>query len=117
MDCIKCGRESDQTFCPACRAKMAEYPIKPGTMVLLPSHRNDARRTPRKKAPPSAEEQVEALKKSIQGYRRAIAALLLLIVLMAAGGWFFYRRSKIPPTGQNYSTVTQPTSEPAEKSA
>ena len=36
MKCVKCGRDTDQTFCESCRDDMARYPVKPGTIVQLP---------------------------------------------------------------------------------
>ena len=40
MNCLKCGRETDQTFCEACREEMTRYPVKPGTIVQLPKDRS-----------------------------------------------------------------------------
>ena len=39
MNCMKCGREIalGQVFCKDCLADMAQYPIKPGTPVQLPT--------------------------------------------------------------------------------
>ena len=39
MQCMKCGREipAGQVFCEECLAEMAEYPVKPGTVVTLPT--------------------------------------------------------------------------------
>ena len=50
MKCLKCGRETDQTFCQACREEMEKYPVKPGTIVLLPKERPSGKKTPQ---PPS----------------------------------------------------------------
>ena len=39
MQCMKCGREipAGQVFCEECLAEMAQYPVKPGTVVTLPT--------------------------------------------------------------------------------
>ena len=47
MGCLKCGRETDQTFCESCRETMKKYPVKPGAVVILPRER----KTPAKQQP------------------------------------------------------------------
>ena len=65
MTCMKCGKEvsGSNVFCDACLADMEQYPVKPGTPVLLPTrpkevvvHKRSARRA---KKP---EEQISTLK-------------------------------------------------------
>ena len=36
MKCLKCGRETDQTFCDQCREEMDRCPVRPGTIIQLP---------------------------------------------------------------------------------
>lgn len=108
MVCIKCGREvgEDQVFCPNCLNGMEKYPIKPGTVVQIPS-RPAAKKQPAHR-PSSPEEQVAKLKKRV-------AVLSWLLVLMAALviglGWQsivrYYEENldELLP-GQNYSAVT-----------
>lgn len=44
MQCMKCGREipAGQVFCEECLAEMAQYPVKPGTVVTLPTRPKQA---------------------------------------------------------------------------
>ena len=65
MYCLKCGREvyEDQVFCSDCIAVMEKYPVKPGTVILLPKRREGnggSRPTVRRKTL-TAEEQIRKL--------------------------------------------------------
>lgn len=111
MECIKCGRDTDQSFCTECREQMKKYPIKSGTVVLLPGKREDPRRVPKKKAPPTPEEQVVSLKKTLRRFRRVVAVLLVLLLLSAGACYFFYNRSRAPRPGQNYTAITKSSGE------
>ncbi len=68
MACMKCGKEvsGSQVFCDACLQDMEQYPIKPGTPVLLPNrpsqsvvHKRSARRSRK------PEEQISGLKNAL----------------------------------------------------
>lgn len=77
---MKCGREValGQVFCKDCQADMAQYPIKPGTPVILPN-RDDAvasRRTSTRKVR-KPEEQVARLRKLTLGLGLALITLAL----------------------------------------
>ena len=39
MGCMKCGKKlgTSQVFCDECLKKMAQAPVKPGTLIQLPS--------------------------------------------------------------------------------
>ena len=109
MQCMKCGRdvEADQVFCPVCHEEMEKYPVKPGTVVLLPHYSpvsSAPKRTPKKALSP--EEQLRRLKKR----SRILACVLALFVLLTAAlGWLSislyeeYEGKFLP--GQNYSVV------------
>ncbi len=112
MNCMKCGRDivEDAVFCPDCLADMERYPVKPGTVVLLPTRAPaPAAKKPVKRALPP-EEQVRLLNKRI---RRLRGALVLAIVLaLAATTLALYSLqdeeivSLLP--GQNYSASPKP---------
>lgn len=112
MTCLKCGRETDQTFCESCREVMQRYPVKPGTIVILPKDRSAAyRRTARRQTVLTAEEQVEGQKKVIRRLHRVIFLLILLLAAAGAGIGYLVKSPHERPLGQNYSTVAKPTEE------
>ena len=111
MNCLKCGRETDQTFCEACREEMTRYPVKPGTIVQLPKDRSASypRRSQDWRDTVSPETQIKNQKRII---RRLASAVAVLTVLLLVAGFLMFRvlRSNTqPPVGQNFSTVTKPT--------
>ena len=111
MKCIKCGRETDQTFCEKCRAEMEKYPVKPGTIVLLPKERPANKKPqPRRQATPP-EEKLRSQRRTIRRLSRAVAVLLVLLVLTGIAIVQLVERSAKPAVGQNYSTVTKPSGE------
>lgn len=111
--CLKCGRETDQSFCEECRAVMKRYPVKPETAVNLPqrSQIEKYRRKPRHRAQITPEEQILRLKRKVRRLLIWILVLILLICAMSAAGYYFYRHRKTPQVGQNY-TVSQTATEP-----
>lgn len=115
MKCLKCGRETDQTFCADCRAEMEKYPVKPGTIILLPKERTPIQKPSPRHARTSLESVVKAQKKTIRRMRRAI---VILLVLMAAMTVFLVRllnNDQQIPLGKNYSTITRPVTETTEQ--
>ena len=50
MSCIKCGKDTlgQDVFCKECLEVMADYPVKPGTPVLIPDQ-TSVRRHPTRK--------------------------------------------------------------------
>ncbi|MDY4222041.1 MAG: hypothetical protein SOX71_06035 [Candidatus Faecousia sp.] len=114
MKCLKCGRETDQTFCESCREDMARYPVKPGTIVQLPKDR--ASSSPRDNRSwhngISMEEQIAGQKRTIRRLSRVIAVLALLLLGMGVTMFLLLRGGAQPKPGQNYSAVTKPTEDP-----
>lgn len=110
MECLKCGRETDQTFCEKCRENMQKYPVKLGTVVQLPRKRKDTvPKRSKRHVQITPEMQIEQHRKTIRSLIRWILFLLIVIVLLGVLSFRLYKRSKQPLLGQNYSTVTQPT--------
>ena len=117
MNCMKCGREIEETqvFCAECLTEMEKYPVKPGTVVQLPSRitaapvRKPVRRRPQ--MPP--EEQNKLLKKRVWILRFLLT--LTTALLITATGFLIWRMNEedvdILP-GQNY--ITEETTEPTE---
>lgn len=107
MNCMKCGREIalGQVFCKECLADMADYPVKPGTPVILPNYEPKPvlRRPARKSRKP--EEQLS--------FVRNIATVLALLLIAVSLTFGFItsallnkldEKAEAPTSGQNYST-------------
>ena len=110
MNCVKCGRETteDRVFCDVCQREMEDYPVKPGTAVLIPKRDQDAlaKKAKVKKRPiRSLSEQVLHLKKTVLRLRILVAALLLIcgmLCLLIDRLWDGVDIQPVP--GQNYQT-------------
>ena len=111
MRCLKCGRETDQTFCQTCREDMDRYPVKPGTIIQLPKDRSKSysRRSINWRDRISPEIQIENQKRIIRRLSGAVAALLVLLIVMGFVMFRVLQNPGQPPVGQNYSTVTKAT--------
>ena len=110
MNCMKCGREIalGQVFCKECLADMAEYPIKPGTPVLLPAQpsTNSPRRERSPRKPRKPEEQINTLKKWLIGLTVSLLAVILasaVTISILSHKLDEANNNTLP--GQNYSTV------------
>lgn len=111
MTCLKCGRESDQTFCKSCRDEMEKYPVKPGTVIQLPQERRSS--VPRHTITRSKVTAEMLLERQKVRTKRLAIVVAALAVLIAAMGYAIFRMSerlRTPPIGQNYS-VTKPAEE------
>jgi len=99
VNCMKCGRElkDHQVFCPECLAVMNDYPVKPGTPILLPTRQNlpVAQPKPSKKKARKPEEQVLRLRSAVRWLTLAlivtllafVAAALMMLWLLDGPGW------------------------------
>lgn len=85
MACLKCGKETEnaQVFCQECLQVMANYPVKPGTKLLLPVREPvpaEKKAAGRKDRELSAE---AMLRRLVRGLTVTIAVLTLIICLLA----------------------------------
>ena len=107
---MKCGREtiSEQVFCPDCLAEMEKYPVRPGTVVQLPSRKTAAvvKKAPKKRTVPP-EEQLKVLKKRCRTLLIALIVMTILAVTLAFPAVEHFRETHFK-IGQNYTTVTTP---------
>ena len=108
MQCMKCGRDlvDGQVFCDICREDMEKYPVKPGTVVLLPHY---VQYSQPKRAPVrivTHEEQIKRLKKRNRtlAYLLALALTCAISFGMLALYLFAEYEDKFLP-GQNYTVV------------
>ena len=109
MNCMKCGREIDETqaFCAGCLEEMDKYPVKPDVVVKLPNRQLLAQ----KKASPhrrtrTPEEQIARLKKRNRRLTVALCLLILITGLLAFLSIDVIRQLDVQRfIGQNYSTA------------
>lgn len=104
MNCMKCGREIalGQVFCKECQADMANYPVNPGTPVVLPTipEVTAPRRVSRK--PRKPEEQLSRLR------RLMILMTVFFTIVVIAGTMLIYSLSqKIDTLEQINASISQ----------
>lgn len=107
MQCIKCGRETDEkhVFCNACLDAMDKSPVKPGTPVVIPKRpqKSYAVPVPKKEKP---EEQIPRLQRLIR--MLCWMCLVLTVALSICVGIIVWHFSSTEhgglAIGQNYST-------------
>ena len=111
MKCLKCGRETDQTFCDQCRAEMDRYPVRPGTIIQLPKDRTAAyqRSGQNWHASVSMDDRLEAQRLTIRRLTRVVVGLAALVLILSLVISRLLSGSTQPPVGQNYSAVTKST--------
>ena len=111
MGCMKCGREtiSEQVFCPDCLLEMEKYPVRPGTVVQLPTRKAApvVRKQPKKRTAP-LEDQVKLLKKRCRILLALFIAAAVIAIALAFPAVEHLKEDRFK-IGQNYSTVTVPT--------
>lgn len=108
MGCLKCGRDtiSEQVFCPDCLAEMQKYPVRPGTVVQLPSrkHSSAVKKVMKRRTVP-LDDQVKILKKRVRTLTLLLIVATAIAIAMSvpAVEHLMENHFKI---GQNYTTVT-----------
>lgn len=111
MYCMKCGREVDegQVFCLECQLEMEKYPVRPGTVVLLPKRTENSfvKKVPvKRRSGPTHEEQIRSLKKRLRVMTILwMVTLALLAVLIYPAAKVLLEEQHFRP-GQNYNTIT-----------
>ena len=87
MNCIRCGKETEDkaVFCPECLENMAQYPVKPGTIIHIPQRQDPANlKQTKKKRELSAEEQLNNAQNLIQLLIVALLAMLSALIITGA---------------------------------
>lgn len=110
MYCLKCGKDTEEghVFCNTCLRTMAEYPVKPGTPVVLPQRPTvvEDKKPAHRKRPLSHKEQLARLHKLIRGLAITVAvlavALSVAIVLLVRS---LQQPDVSEDVGRNYTTV------------
>lgn len=113
MQCLKCGKEIPATdvFCSECLAQMQHYPIKPGTVALIPPQAPQQKRTVERRVL-STEQRLKVATRRV----RVLSFLLTLTVALLIGVSallisMMCDGSIEPLIGQNYSTASAPGAE------
>ena len=116
MKCLKCGRETDQTFCDSCREEMDRYPVRPGTIIQLPKDRTAAyhRSGQNWHASVSMDDRLEAQRLTIRRLTRVVVGLAALVLILSLVISRLLSGNTQPPVGQNYSAVTKSTGDVTE---
>ena len=112
MGCMKCGRdvEEQEVFCPLCLAQMERYPVRPGTVVLLPRRRDHtaARKIyVHRKQAVAPEEQVKGLRRMVFWLTVVIMVLSLLLGVLVYPAVSYLADGENLLPGQNYSTMEE----------
>lgn len=107
MQCMKCGREipSGNVFCEDCLRDMANYPIKPGTVVNIPPRTRQPVKRPERRQP-TQQQRLESLQKRVRIL--AYALTLSIALLIGVGALLLSMLQETddgPLPGQNYSTA------------
>ncbi len=108
MNCTKCGRETadNAVFCKKCLGIMAQYPVKPGTVIQLPQRKKPSAKkaAPRKKSL-SPEELVISQRRTIKWLWVVLACTFLLLCLSVTLLFQINQEQESATTiGQNYMT-------------
>ena len=111
MNCMKCGRETqaENVFCPDCLLEMEKYPVRPGTVVLLPRRKESSvlKKLPKRHVP-TQDEQIADLKKSLRILSIILIVCIVAIVLMFRPTMHYVLDEHVE-MGQNYSSMTTAT--------
>ena len=108
MDCMKCGRETENeaVFCQNCLTEMEKYPVQPNAVVSLPRRRESSNpKKISKRHVPTAEEQIYTLRKWVLWMTVLLFICITAIVLMI-NPTLHYVLDEHVEIGQNYSSVT-----------
>lgn len=87
MNCIRCGRETQEnnTFCDACLKEMEKHPVAPGTPIQMPKREKDnkvtARRSGFKMAASKWEDRLYKMKSRVTALILINSLLLLALIL------------------------------------
>lgn len=92
MNCMKCGRETGDgaVFCEKCLNLMKEYPVKPGTPVVLPPKSEPLPVLTQRRRPLKPEEKIARLRKLLRWNQRFLLLALIALALVAGLAVFLY---------------------------
>lgn len=109
--CLKCSKKTDgrSVFCGDCLAVMDRYPVKPGTVVHIPSRPAAPAAKTRSGNSTAVLNELISRQRTLIRWLAGVAALLSVLLLITAAMLIQTLRSEQParPTiGRNYTTST-----------
>lgn len=114
MNCLKCGKETGEqdVFCSHCLEIMKQYPVKPGTAIILPQREADSQeKKPTRRREASMNEQLLGHKKAIRWLLVTVCALLVAL-LFVSGMLLRLLQEQDQQIGKNYTTTTTTSTQP-----
>lgn len=106
--CLKCGEETveNAAFCQRCQDNMAQYPVKPGTVIHLPKRQAAPEKKTELYEEPDSAQQIASLRNTV---RFLVALVAALSVLLSITAFMLIRtlsqETTTVPIGRNYTTV------------
>lgn len=109
--CLKCGKKTDgsNVFCNDCLTVMDRYPVKPGTVVHIPSRPAVPATKATQASPAAALSELITRQRTLIRWLASIAALLSVLLLITAAmliQTLQADQSALPAIGKNYTTST-----------
>ncbi len=108
MQCLKCGKEiaEKDVFCADCLAEMQHYPIKPGTVALIPPQPPQQKRASERRML-STEQKLKASTRHVRVLSFLLTLAVALLIGVTALMISLMQDGSIEPLiGQNYSTAS-----------
>ena len=115
MNCMKCGKdtEGDEIFCPECQELMKKYPVKPGTVVHIPTQ--PVKKQTHHRRIISHEEQIRKLTRQVHILQLLVTLFCGVAIFFALMAFDFIEKANMRLPGQNYSVAgATETTEPEE---
>lgn len=111
MFCMKCGVKigDEQVFCQDCLSVMARYPVKPGTVVQLPSRpaSSETRKPTPRKREVTAEKKLRRAKRAVVILTVLLVTVSLMLGLLIGALWYRHQEEEPSETkGQNYTPIS-----------
>ena len=107
MQCLRCGRETeeDHVFCFLCEAVMMKHPVKANAVVNIPE-RSVRSRNVQSRRQQRPEEDTEQLHRTIMQLRLWVCMLMAALMLcVGVLTWQELNREEKHSIGQNYHSV------------
>ena len=107
MSCLKCGQEvsAGQVFCDSCLADMEQYPVKPGTPVIIPNQTAPLPSTRNYKRTNKSQDLITAQRRLIGWLLTTILILILAVAALTVAMFHFKNMAEDQTSLETTSTV------------